>query len=88
MDHLGAPGRPQDMGDIARIAAANALRMQRVIGNKPSPDLGPALVADRDAIAARKHAFDPCDPSRQQTFAASKRCHGAGIDKHGSFKFK
>ncbi len=82
------PRRLQDMGDIARIAAADALRMQGVVGDQPPPDLGPALVADGDAITARKHAFDPRDPRRQQAFAASERGGSACIDKHSSFKFQ
>ena len=88
MDHFSAPGRPQDMRDIARIAATDALRMQRIIGNEPPPDLGPALVADGDAVAARKHPFDPCNPSRQQAFAAGERRHSASIDNNRSFKFQ
>src|ERR1700729_1897483 len=35
MNHFGAACRPENMGDIARITAADALRMQRVIGNEP-----------------------------------------------------
>jgi len=61
------------MRDIARIAAHDALRMQRVIGNEAPSDLGPALVPDGNAIAPRKHAFDPRDPSRQQAFSPSER---------------
>jgi hypothetical protein len=80
MDHFVASGDPQDSRDIARIAAADALRVQGVIGNQPSPDLAAPLVVDRDAIAAREHPFNACDSGRQQAFAAGQRSYSAGFD--------
>ena len=76
------------MRDVARVAAADALGVQGVIGDEPAPDLGPALVADGDAIAAREHALDARDPGRQQAFAAGERRDGAGVDKHRALEFE
>ncbi len=67
------PGGPEDMRDVARIAAADALGVQRVIGDEAAADLGAVLVADRHAIAAREHALDARDARRQQAFAAGER---------------
>src|SRR5258708_28006112 len=88
MDHFSAPGGPQDMRDVARIAAADALRVKSVIGDKPAPDLDPLLVADRDAVATFEHAFDACDSGRQQTFAARQRRDGAAVDKDRALEFE
>ena len=46
--------------------------MQRVVGDQAAADLGAALVADGDAIAARKIALDPGDAGRQQALAARR----------------
>ena len=81
MDHFGAARRAEDLGDVARLAAANALRMRRVVGDEPAADLGPAFVADRDAVAARKDALDPGDAGGQQAFAVGKRRGRAGVDE-------
>jgi D-serine deaminase-like pyridoxal phosphate-dependent protein len=70
MDHLCASGNPQDLRNIARIAAADALRVKGVISNESSADLGPPLVADRDAIAAREYALNARHSGRQEAFAA------------------
>ena len=88
MDHFGASGDPQDMRNIARIAATDTLRMKGVIGDKPPPDLDPPLVADGDAIAALERAFNAHDSGGQQTFAMGQRGHSAGVDKHCSFELK
>src|SRR5271157_2199566 len=52
MDHLGAPRGSEDVDDVARLAAADALGVQGVIGDEPAPDLGAPLVPDGDAVPA------------------------------------
>src|ERR1700733_6466884 len=46
MDHLRPPRGSKDMRDVARIAAADALGVEGVIGDEPASDLGPVLVAN------------------------------------------
>src|SRR5580658_747713 len=82
VDHFSAPGRSEDVRDVARISSPDALGVAGVIGDEPAPDFSPALVADGDAIAARETAFDPRDPGRQQALSPRQRRGGSGIDEH------
>src|SRR5208337_4976158 len=88
MDHFGAARRPEEMGDIARVAPADAFGMQGVESDQAPPDFRPALIADGDAVAAREGAFDPGDAGRQQALAPVKRGGGAGVDEHGAFQLE
>ena len=45
------------------LRPADALGVQRVIGDEAAADLGAALVANGDAVAARKDALDSRDPA-------------------------
>ena len=78
MDHFGPTGSPKDMCDVARIASANALGVQGVIGDEAASDLDPGLVANCDAIATRENTLHACDPGREQALAAGQRPNGAG----------
>jgi len=66
MNHLGAASGSENVCDVARIVAANAVGMRRVVGDKPSPDLDPLLIADRDTVATFEYAFNTGDSGRQQ----------------------
>ena len=82
MDHFGAPGRPQDMRDVARVTAADALGVQGVIGDKPAPDLGSPLISDGDTIAPREHAHNTAIPVNKP--AASIKGHGRAAPRPSS----
>src|SRR5580658_112086 len=88
MDHFGAPRGAEKVSDVARLAAADAFGMQRVIGDQTAPDLDAALIADGDAIATRKRALDPRDPGGQQTLSVRERCGGARVDEYRAFQLQ
>src|SRR5271169_723079 len=88
MDHFGPPGGSEDMGDVARIASADALGVHGVISDEPASNLGPVLVANGDAIAARENALDARDPGRQQAFSPRQRPGGAGVHEHRALELE